>query len=380
MKIQNNPTQISEYNNQKAQKRSISANLFNQKRNVCFGNISAVPVYTMDLIARGGLCASFCVQDFLGMICPRIATGFNRNRDITGQYNYGEAAEVAIREILTGPPMFLIPMAMLWGFKKTIGKACDVPVEHIKGFTEIFKNSTAKKSLENKDIKKDFYQAIIKNVLTEATNGELTGDALLNETEHFVSSIQDIEKSKSKTICQKLIGKEVKGSKDDKMQALNDRFVELRKKFTKNPSDNFSTVNLKLKNGKISAVFDKFVSMLGNYTEDIQKFSAKNGLSVEKATVFGKKRAFSRNGIILAMLAGVSTFCLKIPDWYQLHEVNPALNGLVKDPAKNDNKKAAELNNEEQQNLLDTLHSPFEHKNSLTFLATTSRGGRNVSK
>ena len=48
-------------------------------------------------IARGGLAASFTVQDMLGTNFPRTFAALDRNKDITGKNNYKAAVEVAIR-------------------------------------------------------------------------------------------------------------------------------------------------------------------------------------------------------------------------------------------------------------------------------------------
>ena len=322
------------------------------------------------------------MQDFLGMICPRIATGFNRNRDITGEYNYGEAAEVAIREILTGPPMFLIPMALLWGFKKVLGKACDVPVEHIKGFSEIFKNTTAQDATKETNLKSDFYKNVIRNALSEASNGELQGKKLEQKATEFAQNIIDIEQSRPMSAWQKIKGKVIEGSRDDKLSKLNEQFVSIKKSYSKNPSENFSSVKLNLFEDSVSAGFSKFLGMLKNYTDDITNYSKKNGLSKDIVENFCKKRVVSRNGVILALLASVVGFCVKIPDWYQLHEVNPGLNGLVDDPDAKKHLDYAKKSMSSQTTatpLLDKLQSPFGNKNSISFLATTQKGGNNAN-
>ena len=53
-----------------------------------FKGVGNVVVNTMDAVERGGLVASFLIQDFLGMNIPRTATGLYRNSDITGELNY----------------------------------------------------------------------------------------------------------------------------------------------------------------------------------------------------------------------------------------------------------------------------------------------------
>ena len=99
-------------------------------------------VTLMDGIDRGGLATSFIIQDVGGTCIPRTWSGLHRNEDVTGKLNYQEATEVALREFITGPSMFAIPMAILYGCKKWIGKALDVPVKHIEGLSNILSKSS----------------------------------------------------------------------------------------------------------------------------------------------------------------------------------------------------------------------------------------------
>ena len=126
-------------------------------------------ISVMDAIDRGGFVASFLVQDLLGMNVPRTATGLFRNSEITGQYNYQEAAEVGIREFLSGPVMFAVPMVMLWAIKRLFGKANDIPVNIIKAlgdnFADFSKGKTAEAFKDVNVLKENFYTDLFKNIL-----------------------------------------------------------------------------------------------------------------------------------------------------------------------------------------------------------------------
>jgi len=295
---------------------------------VAFGGISSVPLNTMDFIARGGLCASFCIQDGLGMIVPRIAQGFYRNKDVTGEYNFAEAQEVAIREILTGPPMFLFPIAILAASKKYVGKACNVSFDFLKAFGNTMKNAVDEKKIKSADFERSFYNQAVSNILYNSTDKNLSGKELDAETKYFVDSLFDIEKSKPKTLSQKMMNKAVPTSADDKLAALKNRFIDLRKKYSTSPSEIYSNVTLNVNNQKYNSSFDTFVSYLKDFTQDAEKFTKKNGLTKESIEKFTAKRSTFRKGMIGAMFLCVMGFCNKIPDWYKRHEVNPGLNGL----------------------------------------------------
>lgn len=339
-----------------------------QPQKVSFGGVSNISLKTMDFIARGGLCASFCIQDGLGMILPRIVQGFFRNKDITGEYNYGEAAEVAIREILTGPPMFLIPMVIIAGCKNYIGKACDVPVEFIKGLGAAFKTSTTSDcEINSKNLKEHFYTETMKNILNQASNGELNEDTLNNEASKFVTALQDIEESKSKTLKQKIMNTPAPESADDKLAKLKNEFIRIRKNHSNNPSEIASNVTLHVKNENISCSFDSFVTHLRNFTDDAIKYTKKNGLDQENIKTFVKKRVFARNAAILGMLGAVIGFCYKIPDLYKLHEVNPGLNGLVDENGKKRDIHNVTLANASAAEIM----SPFSAKSPNYFWMST---------
>ena len=103
------------------------------------------PIVTiMDGIEKGGFAASFIAQDGIGMVAPRIGEGLNRNRKVdengkkTGPLNWEFARREGIREILSGPSAFLIPLGILTVLKKTSGTANNVHVNHINVLGQIF--------------------------------------------------------------------------------------------------------------------------------------------------------------------------------------------------------------------------------------------------
>ena len=83
-------------------------------------------VMLMDAIERGGFAASFIAQDGLGMVAPRITEGLNRGRKTDengkkhGPLNWEFARKEGIREILSGPSAFIIPISTLYMTEKKI--------------------------------------------------------------------------------------------------------------------------------------------------------------------------------------------------------------------------------------------------------------------
>ena len=97
----------------------------NQKKNTAFKsslgmNLLSASGALMQGIENKGYVVSFLIQDGLGMTLPRTLTGFYRDREVTGEYNYKEGLEVLGREGMTGPFMMSVAPFMLW----LTGKFC----------------------------------------------------------------------------------------------------------------------------------------------------------------------------------------------------------------------------------------------------------------
>ena len=114
-----------------------------------------------EAVERGGLAASFTIQDMLGTNIPRTWAAKDVGKDITGKNNWGAVLENGLREFLTGPSMFLVPAGVLAASSKYGGKSHGVPVQTIKDFGEIISNSNI--DVTNKEaFKKSFYESVLK--------------------------------------------------------------------------------------------------------------------------------------------------------------------------------------------------------------------------
>src|SRR5574344_1181082 len=142
------------------------------RKNPSFTGFNPI-IATMDSINRGGYIASFFAQDFLGTIFPRIYEGANRNRDKTGQYNWAFARREALRELLSGPSMFIIPLGLFALIKKKVGESTKVPVDRInvlgEQFADFAKNNKDLILNEPKNARRTFYNNVFKNMLEKST-------------------------------------------------------------------------------------------------------------------------------------------------------------------------------------------------------------------
>lgn len=316
-------------------------------------------ISVMDAIDRGGFVASFLVQDLLGMNVPRTLTGLYRNSEITGQYNYQEAAEVGIREFLSGPVMFAVPMVMLWAVKRLFGKANDIPVDIIKAlgdnFAEYSKGKTTEAFKDVKAVKESFYTDLFKNILRNTYAEGTPEETILKEAKSFAAEVLDyenlIDTKKRKTFWQRFKGVRVENTAEDKLADLTARFSEINKSNAANSSINFLEAKITVGDRKIGKSIDKLVADMRNFVEDAVETVSKRAQKGLKSDIdmpdFFKKftnlRAGSRVITNFSMLTGIVVFCSLIPKLYQLSETNPGLNGLEGNTHKNkDDAKTAQ--------------------------------------
>lgn len=312
------------------------------KKNVAFGNGGGNPIVTiMDAVDRGGYIAAFIVQDGCGFIGPRVLTGLNRNKEETHEYNWKFAATEAIREFLSGPSMIAIPFAMLWFVKKKFGTANDVPIKYISSIGDDFANfvtkQNASKYADKEALRKAYYTNTMKNILRNATNGELSEKELNAETKYFTDKIFEIEKAPKKPGVKKFVGARVEGSSYDMLNDLADRFTALNKKYgspTANLHDvKFTTISKDGKEVITSAKFQTFLKHIKNYTDDAignvtTKFKGTPNEIGEFMKKFNSNRIKSRFWLIVAMDVAVAAFLSIVPKLYKHKDGNPGLVGL----------------------------------------------------
>lgn len=321
----------------------VNVNLENQnnkysQKPVSFKGGSDFIIGLMDGVNRGGYIAEFVAQDGCGFIAPRILTGLNRNREETGEYNWKFAATEAIRELLSGPCMVIIPWAMLGVMKNKFGAAHDVPIKFIgmlsEDFSKFAQNLSTEQLKDKVKIKKDYYTDVMKRTLNKVTDGKLPSEELNKQTEYFVNEILKIEQAPKKGTLKKFFNKKVEGSADDLMGSLSDKFVSLRKKYSgalENPLNlDLSVIN---SGKKGEAGFSKFLKHLGNFTNDAtsvvsSKCSAAGNSVAKLLETFKHQRIAGRFILILGMDVAVGAFLSIVPKLYKHKDGNPGLKGL----------------------------------------------------
>ncbi len=338
--------------NNKEGKKDLNNNLNRQgfaqnaADEVSFGNAGDIVVKFMDGIERGGFAASFLAQDGVGMVAPRIIEGLNRNKEETGHLNWDFAKREGIREVLSGPSMFVIPSIILYFVKKHSGTANNVPVDFIKAFGGEFQNyaaSTGANIADKAKTQKEFYEQVFQNVLKASTNNEMSDEEVATTAKKFAGELDKIRDAKSKGFWKNLIGKEVAGSREDLMGKLSEEFISIRKKYTPASTKHWVADLACGNDKKISASFSGFANKLLDYTGDVAE-NAKNFVDKDKAgnvVDFIKNHTTRRMGSRaisnLGMWLAVVGFYFAIPKIYSmgLEGKNPGMAGLEEEVAEN---------------------------------------------
>lgn len=354
MKVDNtSPKYISRQNIKSYTPTSVSAT---HAQNFGAGAAGNAVISLMDAVDRGGLVASFLIQDFFGMNIPRTVTGLYRNREITNQYNYQEAAEVAIREFMSGPTMFAVPMVMLWAIKRMFGKANDIPVNILRvlgnNFAEHAQGKTVEELTDLQGIKKSFYNDTFKNILKNTYKGAVSDDVAAAKAEKFTSDLLEYEnlkaQKKTKSFWDKIRGKKVPGTAEEKLEQIVSDFSEINKSHAQSASSNFLEAKISSGDKTVGKQINKLFTDMRNFVEDasdsVAKQAKKGNLNPDEVKQFFKKftdfRTGSRVLTNFSMLAGIIAFCSIIPKLYQLSENNPGLKGLEGDAIEADNTPA----------------------------------------
>ena len=322
------------------------------------------PVVTlMDAIDQGGFAASFIAQDGIGMVAPRIYEGLNRNRKKdengkkTGPLNWEFARREGIREILSGPSAFLIPLGILSVIKKTSGTANNVYVDHIEMLGQNFADYAAKspEKLNNaKEFKQGYYTRVFENALKNSTDDTFK-DRISETAQKFANKlVESEEKRASKDKNTKKAGKTLQAE-------IIDEYMKIRKQFAE-PSVNEFGVSIKVEGKKEPLFTDikRLTQSLTDYTGDaLEKVNKHlkahaNGNLDEYIKKFNIHRAGTRVISNLGMWAAVVAFYTYIPKLYNLGlKHDPGLTGLVDEntantasqPAKEENAKDKKAEN-----------------------------------
>ena len=337
---------------------SKNQNVNNTKLNINNNKVNSTPAFKglggldsfclglADLIENGGLFVSFTLQDMLGTNLPRPIMGLKRNsKENSGKANKSFAAKELVREMLTGPSMFLIPMAMLAIGRPIFGKNIEVPMKFIQDFGDIHAKAPLNEA-GNAISKTEFYANTFAKMIKNAKGENEIGEATKATAKEWADSLGELTDKKA-----------IK----EKIGELADKFTTIAKESAVDPKyKDFTSVTLDKASGSFSEATEFMTSYADRTIKNAKDYIKTNG--ADKATAYIKKMAdkstLKRLGTNAAMFAAVLGFLQVIPKLYNKAEgeKNAGLTGLMKEetlnsttPAKTDEKKETTKTDNAQQ-------------------------------
>ncbi len=356
-KQRNSDTDVSETIVQKKSLQTLNSDAFSRK-NITFTagmDPTTCLIEFWAAIARGGLAASFTIQDMLGTNFPRTFAALGRNKDITGENNYKAALEAGIREFTTGPSMFIIPALVLAGAARLSGEANRVPVDNIAVFSDIMKGSinnltdngfsmqnfaNLSKEQANEatlNIKRTFYNDVFKSIFEQYDN---SANVDINGYVDLMMQAESPDTPK-RSLFKRLFNKRVNiqgneiDSKDEILTQIHNKFVADKKANT-NDWGNF--IATKVTAGGKEWKIDDILTDMKNYSDDFskhyiktQKKNAKENAKIIIDTFvdnFKNMRTGSRflTNVLMVLATGLAMSF--IPKLYTRSETNPETDAI----------------------------------------------------
>lgn len=199
----------------------------NKKQTPSFGSLG-MPILSisgsmMQWIESKGYFMSFLIQDGLGMTLPRAITGFNRDKNITGEYNIQEGLEVFGREAMSGPYMMAVAPATL-ALAGLVCKSTNTNTRLIKRLGDSLKEMITQPNFDKaiqKDAEKfknEFYrfniEKIYKNSVPNDKNANETIEFILKEFKNLESKDKKVQNKAYADISNKINEKIIESSTD----------------------------------------------------------------------------------------------------------------------------------------------------------------------
>lgn len=273
-------------------------------------------------IENGGVLVDFLFVDMIGMVIPRTYQAFQRNKEELGHINYKSGVEELIREIFSGPSMFVIPMAFIALSKKAFGPASNSQFKALDSMTDSFgrvvKNS--KKPSDKGQLKKDFYKNIFSEIFEPhrkiETDKKLNIDDGINKIVEHLAQAETSKKSK------------------EHIGAIKEIVSDLNKAHGIHLDNSH---NVTLKDG-LNKEVGALAGDLMNYSKDIVSKiadTAQKGATTEtlgdKLKNLHKNKTLARRGILVATFLSTVGFLYSIPIMYKRNTQFPGIDGLVDD-------------------------------------------------
>ena len=264
-----------------------------------FGNLA---VGFATFIENNDFLGEFLSIDTFGMMAPRTGQGYLRNREELGHLNYKAGREELIRELLSGPAFFYVPLMVMTGVGLLRGKVAKVQASVLDSFKPIMQKTSAALK-DSAAIKKDF----VNNLADEAFKGYDKEKGLITELSDLM--MKNIEKAEP--------AKNLRARAVDVITRLN--------KANGKYLDNAATIKAGGKEHNVSALFKDMSNYLDDFTKKAAKTSDDKETFIDK---FHKKARDLRYATNILAVSALSAFLCVIPKLYQTGDNFPGVDGL----------------------------------------------------
>lgn len=163
----------------------------------------------MQWIEKQGYLISFLIQDGLGMTLPRVITGFNRDKEVTGTYNMQEGLEVLGRECMTGPYIIGVAPAVL-AVTGLFCRTTNTNTRLIKRLSESFKQMVKDPKFDSavmqdtKKFKQEFYKYHVSSIYKETVPGDKNPQETIN---YILEEMKLVEPNNKKKVRDAALGR-----------------------------------------------------------------------------------------------------------------------------------------------------------------------------
>ena len=330
MKVQNiKPTA---YNSQRVNSET--------KNETSFTGATDILVRFWEGVDRGGLAASFTIQDMLGTNIPRTWAAKDVGKDLTGKNNWGAVVENGLREFLTGPSMFVVPGGVLYASTKFGAKSNAVPVQTIKDFAEIIKKSNID-TTSKEAFKKSFYGSVLERVFSNF-DGIKDIENLAQkgiDIDDYIAQILKMESAKEKGLLNNIKNAAMPDSKEEILEGIIKKFVTDKKANTTgypNFLKALITDTSADKAAKYEVKIGDLINRMIKYSDDLYESLGKQKGGLDDILEgFTKSRMGSRFATNILMGVFTAAAMWFIPKIYTVNKTNPET-----DPVR---QKASEL-------------------------------------
>ena len=315
-------------------------------------------------IETGGILVDVCFVDMLGMVIPRTYQAFHRNEKELGHPNYKSGIEEFIREIFSGPSMFVIPMVYIVLSKHLFGTASKIQFHTLNALSDSFKRFSQNNhiSTNKQQLKKDFYRHVFNEAFEKHRTVKLDNPVNIDEEiEKIIQNLFEIEENKKRSNHIKEIKRIV--SDLNKSHGLN--------------IDNSHTITLK---NNFKKEIGDLIPDLINYSQDVVSKIAENLSKGTKKELISalidklhKIKTYGRRSVLIATFLSTVAFLCSVPIMYKRNKQFPGIDGLVKEKnqnrAKNSSSVESNMFNDFGQEVkaLYVTDSPFQQNSQISF-------------